>query len=244
MLAWPAQARSRGVDAGCPRMWRGRMKDGAGTGALSREPVEGWSADVAKSEREKMLAGEWYTCMDAELDALRERARAAVHEHNTMDPAQRGAMGQKLAALFKGVGAGVFIEAPVFVTYGGHITLGEGVYFNAGVTILDTAPVSIGAGSMLGPNVQIYCAQHHRDPALRAEGLEIAEPVSVGRNVWLGGGAIVLPGVTIGDDAIVGAGSVVVRDVAPGATVVGNPARQIKAGALPAAPQRKGKWDV
>ena len=182
---------------------------------------------MARSEREKMLAGEWYTCMDAELDALREAARAAVLEHNTLAPSRRGAMAPALAALLGRVGRGVFIEAPFHVTYGFNVELGDGVYFNFGCTILDTAPVRIGAGSMFGPHAQIYCADHARDPAHRAAGGEIARPVEIGENVWVGGGAIILPGVTIGRDAIVGAGAVVTRDVAPGATVAGNPARPI-----------------
>ncbi|MEQ9571153.1 MAG: DapH/DapD/GlmU-related protein, partial [Nitratireductor sp.] len=99
------------------------------------------------------------------------------------------------------------------------------VYFNTGCVILDTAPVTIGAGTMFGPSVHIYCADHHRDPVLRGQGLERALPVRIGSDVWVGGGAIILPGVTIGDGAIVGAGAVVTRDVATGATVAGNPAR-------------------
>lgn len=179
------------------------------------------------TERQKMLAGEWYTCMDAELERLRQVARAAVLAHNTMDPGERGPMAPALAALFGRVGAHVYIEAPFHVTYGFNVTLGDGVYFNTGCTILDTAPVTIGAGSMFGPAVQIYCADHHRDAALRAAGHEIARPVAIAENVWVGGGAIVLPGITIGRNAIIGAGSVVTRDVAPGTTVAGNPARPI-----------------
>ncbi len=91
--------------------------------------------------------------------------------------------------------------------------------------ILDTAPVRIGASSMLGPCVQIYCAEHHKDAAQRRAGLEIARPVEIGANVWIGGGAILLAGVRVGDRAIIGAGAVVTRDVAPATTVVGNPAR-------------------
>jgi maltose O-acetyltransferase len=178
------------------------------------------------SEREKMAAGEWYCCLDPELDALRVKARSAVHTHNTMPPAERGAMAPHLRALF-GAALDAFLEAPFHCAYGFNVFLGQGVYLNAGCTILDTAPVRIGARSMLGPGVQLYCADHHRDPVLRAQGLEIARPISIGSDVWLGGGAIVLGGITIGDRAIVGAGSVVTRDVQPGATVAGNPARLI-----------------
>ncbi|WP_027258603.1 MULTISPECIES: sugar O-acetyltransferase [Leisingera] len=180
---------------------------------------------MSKTERQKMLAGDWYCCQDSELGALRYQARTAVHQHNTapLDPAAQ--FSPALAKLFAGHGANCLIEAPFHCAYGINITLGHNVYLNAGCTILDTAAVTIGDGTMLGPNVQIYCAQHHMDRALRAQGLEIARPVTLGTDVWIGGGAILLPGVTIGDGAIVGAGAVVTRDVAAGETVTGNPAR-------------------
>ncbi|AWI59695.1 sugar O-acetyltransferase [Sinorhizobium fredii] len=180
---------------------------------------------MTKSEREKMAAGEWYACLDPELDAMRAAARRAVHQHNTMPPDQRGRMAPALEALLAAVAEDVFIEAPFHCSYGVNITLGAGVYLNAGCTILDSAPVAIGAGSMLGPGVHIYCAEHHKDVVLRRAGLEVARPVTIGKDVWIGGGAIILAGVTIGDGAIVGAGAVVTKDVAPGVTAVGNPAR-------------------
>ncbi|WOS63006.1 sugar O-acetyltransferase [Sinorhizobium fredii] len=180
---------------------------------------------MTKSEREKMAAGEWYACLDPELDAMRAAARRAVHQHNTMPPDQRGRMAPALEALLAAVAEDVFIEAPFHCSYGVNITLGAGVYLNAGCTILDSAPVTIGAGSMLGPGVHIYCAEHHKDVVLRRAGLEVARPVTIGKDVWIGGGAIILAGVTIGDGAIVGAGAVVTKDVAPGVTAVGNPAR-------------------
>ncbi|MBP1887176.1 sugar O-acetyltransferase [Sinorhizobium mexicanum] len=179
------------------------------------------------SEREKMGAGAWYRCLDPELDELRARARRAIHQHNILPPDERGGLAPALRALFADVAADVFVEAPFHCSYGLNIRLGDRVYLNAGCTILDSAPVVIGSDTMLGPGVQIYCAEHHKDPALRREGLEIARPVTIGENVWIGGGAIILAGVTIGDGAIVGAGAVVTRDVAPGATVVGNPARVV-----------------
>lgn len=180
------------------------------------------------SERQKMEAGEWYTCLDDELEALRVTARAAVHEHNHLPPSERGPMGPLLANLIT-VGSAT-IEAPFHCAYGFNITLGQNVYMNAGCTILDCAPVTIQDQCQLGPNVQIYCAEHHQDPVKRSvEGLEISHPVHLGRRVWVGGGAIILAGVTIGDGAVVGAGSVVTKDVEPGQVVVGNPARVIRA---------------
>ncbi len=180
-----------------------------------------------RGERQKMAAGEWYSCLDPALEALRVPVRAALHAHNTLHPDQRGLIAPSLSALFGSVSPDAMIEPPFHCAYGFNIHLGAGVFFNAGCTILDTAPVRVGAGTMFGPAVQIYCAEHHKDPAKRAAGLEIARPVRIGDNVWIGGGAIVLAGVTIGDRAIIGAGSVVTRDVAADCTVVGNPARPL-----------------
>jgi maltose O-acetyltransferase len=184
---------------------------------------------MGQSERQKMAVGEWYCCLDPELDGLRTFAREAVHEHNTMSPGQRGGIGPALSMLFADVAERVFIEAPFHCAYGMNISIGPRVYLNAGCTILDTAPVRIGEGCMLGPGVHIYCAEHHKDPAQRRRGLEIARPVEIGRDVWIGGGAIILGGVTIGDGAIVGAGAVVTKDVEAGTTVIGNPARALVA---------------
>ena len=180
-----------------------------------------------RSEREKMAAGEWYCCLDEELDALRATARLAVHQHATMAPDACGAMAPLLRTLLGSIADAAFIEAPFHCSYGFNISLGKNTYLNTGCVILDSAPVRIGDGCMLGPGVQIYCADHHRDVEKRSKGIEIAKPVTIGNNAWIGGGAIILPGVTIGEGAIVGAGSVVTKDVVPGYTVVGNPARAI-----------------
>jgi len=180
---------------------------------------------MAASEREKRDAGEWYCCLDAELEEIRSRVRRAVHLHNTQSPDERGNIIPALADLLGAAPADALIEAPFHCLYGANIFLGQAVFINAGCTILDSAPVHIGDYSMIGPAVQIYCAEHHKDPVKRRARLEIARPVTIGNNVWIGGGAIILAGVSIGNDAIIGAGAVVTRDVAGGATVVGNPAR-------------------
>jgi maltose O-acetyltransferase len=171
--------------------------------------------------------GRWYNCLAPEFEALRAVARQACWRHNTMDPALRGPCAPELAGLFAAMGEGVFIEAPFHVAYGRNLLLGEGVFMNAGCVVLDTAPVRIGRRTMLGPGVHIYCADHAHGIEERRLGLERALPVSIGEEVWIGGGAIILPGVTVGDGAIVGAGAVVTRDVTPGARVVGSPARQL-----------------
>lgn len=179
------------------------------------------------SEREKMMAGEWYCCVDPELDELRQAAQAAVHEHNMLPPAECIGMGTSLRKLLNAPKTAI-IEAPFYCPYGFNIELGDDVFLNAGCTILDSAPVKIGDQCQFGPNVQIYCAEHHQDPEKRARGLEIAHPVTIGNKVWIGGAAVILPGVTIGDGAIIGAGSVVTKDVAPNVIVAGNPAKVIK----------------
>jgi len=122
-------------------------------------------------------------------------------------------------------GEGVVLRAPFYCDYGYNISVGRNTFMNFNCVILDVLPVHIGEDCQIGPNVQIYTADHPLDPQLRRTGLESGRPVSIGNNVWIGGGAIILPGVCIGDDAVVGAGSVVTRDVPAGATVVGNPAR-------------------
>ena len=179
------------------------------------------------TEREKMEAGEWYTCRDPELFRLQARARDALHQHNHEHPDTRGGVGAKLAGIMANLGREVWIEAPFHCAYGINLDLGDHVYLNSGCVLLDTAPIRIGARSMLGPGVQIYCPNHHKDRALRAAGLERARPVTLGEDVWIGGGAIILPGVEIGDGSIVGAGAVVTRDVPEGGQVAGNPARTI-----------------
>jgi maltose O-acetyltransferase len=171
--------------------------------------------------------GRWYSCLAPEFEALRVDARHACWRHNTMDPAHRGACAPELAALFGGIGDGSYIEAPFHAAYGRNIVLGSEVYMNAGCVILDSAPVRIGRRTMLGPAVHIYCADHAHGVEERRRDLERALPVTVGEEVWIGGGAIILPGIMIGDGAVVGAGAVVTRDVAPGTRVVGSPARPI-----------------
>ncbi len=179
------------------------------------------------SERARMEAGEWYTCLDAELEALRLAALTACHTHNQLPPSERRSLSAPLAQLFGSAGPDCLVEAPFHCSYGRNTHLGTGVFVNAGAVILDSARVEIGDRSMLGPNAQIYCADHHRDADKRAQGIERARPVTIGADVWIGGSAVILPGISIGEGAIVGAGAIVTRDVAPGTRVAGNPARAI-----------------
>ncbi len=179
---------------------------------------------MERTPREVMASGEWYSCLDEAYEEMRRAARRACHQHRVMEPDARGACSPLLADLLT-LGSDCWIEAPFHCSYGINLTLGDRVYLNAGCVVLDSAPVRIGAGTMLGPGVHIYCADHHRDPEKRRVGIERALSVTVGADVWIGGGAILLPGVTIGDGAIVAAGAVVSRDVAAGSRVAGIPAR-------------------
>jgi maltose O-acetyltransferase len=177
------------------------------------------------TEKEKMLSGALYVADDPEIAADAARAAAWMARYNAAaaaSPADRHAL---LVEGLGHVGRGVNIRPPFHCDYGYNIRLGDGVFLNFNCVILDVVAVEIGAGTQIGPGVQILTADHPRDPALRAKMLEYGRPIRIGANVWIGGGALILPGVTIGDDALIGAGSVVTRDVPAGATVVGNPAR-------------------
>lgn len=173
-----------------------------------------------------MVAGTWYSCLDPELEALRLTALNAIHAHNHLPPSERRTLSAPLRALFATSGPDCLIEAPFHCSYGINIHLGTGVFINAGCVILDSAPVHIGNNTLIGTGAQILCADHHRDVDKRRLGIEIAYPINIGSDVWIGAGAIVLPGVSIADNAIIGAGSVVTKDVEKGETVVGVPARQ------------------
>lgn len=179
------------------------------------------------SEKQKMLAGALYHADDPELAADRAAARAWLARYNAPLARAEAELRQLLREGLAEVGDDAFVRPPFYCDYGFNIRLGSGVFLNFNCVILDVGAVTIGNGTQIGPAVQIYGADHPRDPALRRQGLELGRPARIGRDVWIGGGAILLPGITIGDGAIVGAGSVVTRDVAAGVTVAGNPARRI-----------------
>lgn len=182
---------------------------------------------MTQTERQKMEAGAWYTCLDDELERMRMRALEAVYAHNALPPAERRCLTAPLKALFRDAGPNCLVEAPFHCSYGVNITLGREVFINVGCVILDSAPVVIGDGTLIGPHAQILCADHHRDPVKRRAGIEIAHPITIGADVWIGAGAILCPGVTVGDGAIIGAGAVVTKDVNAGSTVAGVPARPV-----------------
>jgi maltose O-acetyltransferase len=177
------------------------------------------------TEKDKMLAGELYDARDPALQAELAATQRWLARYNAAlgaSPAERRELLiERLAAL----GEGAVIRPPFYCDYGFNISLGAGVFLNFNCVVLDVVAVSIGDGTQIGPAVQILAADHPRDPGMRTAGLEFGRPIRIGRNVWIGGSAIILPGVSIGDDALIGAGSVVTRDVPAGATAFGNPAR-------------------
>ena len=182
-----------------------------------------------KTEKEKMLSGELYNADDPVLDAERNNATILLHQYNNTPP-HRVTHTALLAQLLASCGQGSVIRPPFFCDYGYNIRIGSGVFLNFNCVLLDVCSIEIGDKTQIGPAVQIYAADHPRDPEARRANLENGRPIRIGANVWIGGGAIILPGVTIGDDAIIGAGSVVTRDVPSGSIVVGNPARPTRVG--------------
>jgi maltose O-acetyltransferase len=180
---------------------------------------------MTKSERQKMVAGEPYDPGDPELHADHAAAKQWMIRYNAalgLSPSDRLAL---LRERLGAAGDGAVIRPPFHCDYGYNIRLGRGVFLNFNCVILDVCEVVIGDQTQIGPGVQILAADHPRSPEERAAGIEFGRPVRIGCNVWIGGGALILPGVTVGDDAIIGAGSVVTRDVPAAATVMGNPAR-------------------
>jgi maltose O-acetyltransferase len=171
-----------------------------------------------------MLSGELYNANDPILDADRNHATALLSQYNITPhhPVTHTAILTHLLASF---GQDSIIRPPFFCDYGYNIRIGRGVFLNFNCVLLDVTSIEIGDQTQIGPAVQIYAADHPRSPEARRANLESGRPVRIGANVWIGGGAIILPGITIGDNAIIGAGSIVTRDVPPGSTVVGNPAR-------------------
>jgi maltose O-acetyltransferase len=181
-----------------------------------------------KTEREKMLSGELYLATDEELTRMHFIARRLLYDFNF--PALNEVDRQKdiISSLFGNIGANFTVRPPFYCDYGCHIFAGNNLYINYDCTILDCNTVHLGNGVLLAPKVQIYTAYHPTDPEIRLTGKELASPVTIGNNVWLGGGVIVCPGVTIGSNVTIGAGSVVTKNIPDNVVAVGNPCRVIK----------------
>ena len=181
-----------------------------------------------RSGKERMLAGDWYIADDPALQEDFRAALTATTRFNEAYASDPGGAQVILQGLLGQLGEGAHVRAPLQVDYGTHIHIGPGTFVNYGLTALDVAEIRIGANCQLANNIQLLTPIHPLEPEPRRAGWEGAEPITIGDNVWIGGGAIVLPGVTIGDDAVVGAGSVVTKDVPARTVVAGNPARIIR----------------
>jgi maltose O-acetyltransferase len=180
-----------------------------------------------RSEHEKMLAGELYNPLDPELVYARNRARDLCQDLNATREGQQEERRRILGKLFGAGGEDVWMQPPFFCDYGTNIFLGKKCFFNFNCVVLDVCRVTIGEHTLFGPAVQIYTATHPFDAKLRRK-QEFSKPVQIGSDVWVGGGAIICPGVTIGSRSVIGAGSVVTRDIPDDVFAAGNPCRVIR----------------
>ena len=179
------------------------------------------------TELEKMLAGGPYRADDPDLIAMRQDCQSVLRKFNQLP--EQSLDGTVLGDLFGAVGARTYIQAPFICDYGFNITIGEDSFINFGGIVLDSSPVTIGSKVQIATGVQLLTAEHPLDPAERRAEVQLNRPVTIEDGVWIGGGAIVCPGVTIGEDTVIGAGSVVTRDIEPGVLAVGNPCRVVRA---------------
>jgi maltose O-acetyltransferase len=186
-----------------------------------------------RSMRERMLAGDLYIADDPEIGEQSAAALDLMTAYNATTVRQALLRRQLLEELLGSVGESTEIRPPFYVDYGSHIRIGARCFANFGLVALDVAAITIGDDVQIGPNVQLLTPTHPVEPEPRRQKWEAAQPIAIGNNVWLGGGVIVLPGVTIGDNTVVGAGSVVTRDLPADAVAVGNPARVVKTLATP-----------
>ena len=181
-----------------------------------------------KTEKDKMIAGEMYDPMDKQLVEDRIQTRLLLKKLNdtTEDkPDQRIHIQQQL---LPNASQDLWVQSPFYCDYGYNISIGERVFFNFNCVVLDVAPVIIGSRTMFGPNVQIYTATHPMNHIERSSGREYAKPIVIGEDVWVGGSAVICPGVTIGDRSVIGAGSVVTKDIPADSFAAGNPCRVIR----------------
>lgn len=176
------------------------------------------------NEKEKMIAGMNYNPLDPQLILLRDRASRLCHRYNKKTFHEVNLRSRLLRKLLRTEG-NFWVKPPFYCDYGFNITLGNDVMLNYGCVLLDVCPITIGDKTLIGPNVQLLTACHSLDSKLREQDVEFGKPITIGRNVWIGGGAIVCPGVTIGDNTVIGAGSVVTKSMPANVIAYGNPCR-------------------
>lgn len=175
-----------------------------------------------------MLSGELYNALDPQLAAERKKARMLFKALNDSSEDQKAERNQIIKELIPNSGKDLWLEPPFYCDYGSNISIGDKVFFNFNCVVLDVARVTIGDRTLFGPNVQIYTATHPMGPELRASGLEYGKAIHIGEDVWIGGGVIICPGVTIGDRTVIGAGSVITKDIPSGVFAAGNPCNVIR----------------
>ena len=181
------------------------------------------------TEREKIHSGDIYWPSDESIMTEQLGYLDLMDEYNNTSRRLQTRRQELLKQLFAEVGENCYVESPYFANWGGHhVHLGNNIYANAGLKLVDDTHIYIGDNTMLGPNVVIATAGHPIDPTLRSKGLQYNLPVRIGRNCWLGAGVIVMPGVTVGDNSVIGAGSVVTRDIPSGVVAVGNPCKVLR----------------
>lgn len=180
------------------------------------------------TEKEKMLSGQLYDASDAQLIKERKRARLLFQQINRQDDTQLKSRLGQMKTLLGTVGKRFYFEPPFYCDYGSNIHLGDNVFFNFNCCFLDVMEICFGNNVMLGPNVQLYTATHPMNKHERSTMLEYAKPIKIGNDVWIGGGAIICPGVTIGNGVVIGAGAVVTKDIPDDVFAGGNPAKVIK----------------
>jgi len=181
-----------------------------------------------KTEKQKMLSGELYDPLDNQLIEERLQARLLIKELNDSGEDQVEKRAKALKALIPDSGESIWIQPPFYCDYGSNIVLGDNVFFNFNCVVLDVMKVEIGSRTLIGPNVQIYTATHPLNYRERAAGVEFAKPVTIGKDVWIGGSAVICPGVRIGDRTVIGAGSVVTKDLPSNVFAAGNPCKVIR----------------
>ncbi|WP_054861088.1 MULTISPECIES: maltose acetyltransferase domain-containing protein [Gracilibacillus] len=181
-----------------------------------------------KTEKERMLAGEMYNPADPELAQDQKEARRMVRLYNQTTETEEEKRINLLKRLLGSTGETVYMEPNIRFDYGYNTYVGENFFANFDCTILDVCEVRFGDNCMLGPNVKIYTATHPLQPVVRNSGKEFGKPITIGNNAWIGGGAIINPGVTIGDNVVIASGSVVTKDIPDNVVVGGNPAKIIK----------------
>lgn len=182
-----------------------------------------------EEEKQRMLDGKLYLPFGKEILEEQTQCMELLYEYNATRPSQTEKRQELISRMFAEAGEGVYVEPPLHANWGGnHVHLGDRVYANFNLTLVDDGEIYIGDDTMIGPNVTIATAGHPILPELRKEQYQFNIPVHIGKNVWIGAGAMILPGVTIGDDTVIGAGSVVTKEIPPGVVAAGNPCKVLR----------------